>query len=293
MLLVVAARVSMTAEEAVRLLSSGTGVKYRLVRRLAGGETGAHEVRSADGRRLVMKWDLGESSKVARRRAVGLTDRLRDEAGWPVPRQTAVEVGACLFVLQQFMTGLPVEVLTEPLVDQLLELHQARLGLERLGDGSQWPAELVQTLTDGGVGYCLHAPLRDYDSRTANLVGRIEAIGRGIGDRSLAGGDIVHWDLHRGNVLVHDGRVAGVIDNDFVTTGDASFDLVTLAVTALNSPCQNGVRERLLTTARREVDQPRWHAYVAHLLLRLVDWSIRGDRIEDIGFWLNRPPHPT
>ena len=84
-----------------------------------------------DGRRVVVKWELRPSSRVLRRKAVGLTDRLREQAGWPVPHQCTVESDGCLFVIQDLLPGAPVELLTHGLVDRLLDLHATRLGLER------------------------------------------------------------------------------------------------------------------------------------------------------------------
>lgn len=46
-------------------------------------------------------------------------------------------------------------------------------------------------------------------------------------------------------MLEANGRLCGVINTDFVTTGDAAFDLVTLAITSHAIPCEAGVRDRL------------------------------------------------
>ncbi len=277
----------MTAEEALRLLSRAAGERYELVRRLAGGETGAHECAAPDGRRVVVKWEHRPSSRVLRRKAVGLTARLREQAGWPVPRQYMVESDLCLFVIQDFMPGAPVELLTHGLVDRLLELHATRLGLERAEDESTWPDVLVPTLITGGVGYCLHEPLRNHDACAARLIERIEQIGRDLDPRTLPGGDIVYWDLHLGNLLAARGELTATIDTDFVTTGDAMFDLTSLAVSALGVACDPGVRRRLLDAGVDSLDDSRRQAYVGHLLLRNLDWAIRKERVEKIAFWLD------
>jgi hypothetical protein len=73
------------AETAVSLLAEGTDEPYRLVRRLIGAETGAHQVIGPEGRVLVLKWDTDPRSQELRREAVVLTERLRAEAGWPRP----------------------------------------------------------------------------------------------------------------------------------------------------------------------------------------------------------------
>jgi hypothetical protein len=162
------------AVEATRMLSETTGRSFELVGRLAWGETGAHEVRGPDNERLVLKWELDPSSQVFRRVAVGLTDRLRHEADWPVPRQEQFDVGDWLLITQELLPGRPVERLTHDLLDELFELHHARLGLAGTENGLPWPDELIETLAVGGVGYCLHEPLRDQDERTAELIDRIE-----------------------------------------------------------------------------------------------------------------------
>jgi hypothetical protein len=96
------------------------------------------------------------------------------------------------------MPGLPCEHLDHRLVDQLLDLHERRLGLARPEDPVHWPTALIATLTVGGEGYCMHSSLYDFDRRTRSLVERIEAFGYSIDPEELRPRvlDIVHWDLH-------------------------------------------------------------------------------------------------
>ena len=274
------------AEAAVARLRDATGDDYRLVARLAGGETGAHEVGGPAGERLVLKWDDDPGSQAARRRSVGLTARLGAEAGWPVPAQWIVDDGERMYVVQELVAGVPVTVLTHALVDDLLALHEHRLGLARLGDGPSSAHELIETLVVGGSGYCVHASLREHDARTAALVERIEAFGRSLVPEQFPNADVIHWDLHTGNLLQLDGRLAAVVDNDFVTTGDAAFDLVTLAVNATELPCEDGVRDRMYDVAFADLDEVRREAYVGHLMIRVLDWAIRKQRVGEIDAWL-------
>lgn len=269
------------------MLSEITCRRFELVGRLAGGETGAHEVRGPDDERLVLKWELDPSSQTSRRVAVGLTDRLHDEARWPVPRQELFDVGSVLLITQELLPGEPVERLTHDLLDQLLELHHARLSLARPEDDSSWPHHLIETLAVGGVGYCLHEPLRHHDRRTADLIDRIENLATALDPDALAGHDIVHWDWHPGNMLEAGGHISAVIDNDFATTGDGAFDLVTLAVTSVQVICEDGVRDRIDIAAFDGLSQQKRQAYEAHLLLRLIDWAIRAQRPDDIEFWVH------
>ena len=197
-------------------------------------------MRGPDGSRLVAKWELDPVSQDARRVAVELTARLHDQAGWPVPHQWIVESDTCLFVLQEFLPGRPVRILSNVMLTQLLELHKGRMGLARAGDKSSWPDQLIQTLILGGDDYCLHSSLRNCDARTARLLDRIVEIGRGADPTDLPGGDVVHWDLHSGNLLQIDDRLSGIVDTDFVKVGDAAFDLATLAVSAVRHTLRGG-----------------------------------------------------
>ena len=196
-----------------------------------------------------MKWDTAEPSQMLRREAVVLSERLRTESRWPVPRQHGIFGNGCLFVLQEFMSGAPIEVLRLHVVDELLELHRQRLGLARQHDPSHWPRALIETLTTGGEGYCCHDSLRSHNDRTARFVMNVEEFGRQLQPHALAGNDIVHWDLHFGNMLEQAGSLSAGVDTDFAVVGDAAFDLVALALSSLTLPCDPGVRTRLFGAA--------------------------------------------
>ena len=275
--------------QAVGLLQETTGDGYELVGRLSGGETGAHEVRRcADGMRLVVKWETQRESQVLRRDGVELAERLRTAAGWPVPRQRVVEARGCLFVLQSFMEGEPVHDMTPELAAALLQLHGRRLGLGGARSGEPWAERLIRTLVVGGRGYCRHESLRDYDARTSSLVQEIERFGERLGTVDFSGHDIVHWDLHPGNLLTApDGKLSAVIDNDFCVVGDAGFDLVMLAVSSSAVHCAPGVRRTLFEVALEPLPPVRRRAYLGHLFIRLLDWPIRRGRAEEVEYWLS------
>jgi hypothetical protein len=277
----------MGAAEAVALLAEATGQPYALVGRLTGGETGAHRVIGPGGRPLVVKWDHHPTSRALRLEAVSLTDRLRTEAGWPVPVQWTTETDDCLLVVQEFMAGSPVETLRHGAVDRLLELHARRLDLTPSAAPSHWPSALIDTLTVGGRNYCLHSSLRSYDRRTALLISRIEEFGRGLRPEDFTAADILHWDLHPGNLLVDERGLTAIVDTDFATVGDSAFDLVSLALASLAIPCDPGVRSRLFASFEG-IDEIRRQAYLAHLFVKNLDWPIRRNRPGHVEFWLER-----
>lgn len=273
--------------DAASLLAGLTGERYELVGRLAGGETGAHEVLGPDGP-LVVKWESSPRAKALRTEAVVLAERLRDQGGWPVPRQRVLDVGDWRFFLQEFMPGETVRVVTLGLADQLLDLHARRLGMATPADPSHWPAALLETLTEGGVGYCRHDSLRGDDGRTARLLARIEAYGRSVDPDDLDGEDVVHWDLHPGNLLAGPDGLSAIVDTDFAAVGDGAFDLVMLATASLALPCEPGVRTRLSRAAFEGLGDTKRRAYLAHLFVRFLDWAIRRGAAGEVEFWLAR-----
>jgi len=275
-------------ETAASLLTHETGEPFRLIRQLSGGETGAHEFLSGDNRRVVVKWDARPKGRQLRGEAVPLSERLRTVAAWPVPTQSVVDAEGVLFVIQEFMPGHPPGHFDHQLVDTLLDLHSRRLGLARPDDPNHWPTALIETLIVGGEGYCLHSSLRDFDRRTRSLIDRIEGFGSTIDEADLVGADVVHWDLHIGNLLVSDGSLTAVVDTDFCVVGDARFDLVALALSSLALPSAPGVRTRLLASAFDDLDELKAQAYLAHLFIRIIDWPIRRSRSDEVEFWLAR-----
>lgn len=272
--------------EAVALLSDLTGARFRVVRALAGGETGATEIEDADGRRHVFKREVDPDNRIARHNGARLADRLRIEAGWPAPEQQLFDTDACLLILQAFMPGRNVTMLSHDLVDSLFELHERRLRLAVPSATDQWGQDMIEILVEGGNGYCLHDPLRQFDRRTRRIVDRIEEIGRSLDPLDLGGLEIVHGDLHPRNLLEESGRLTAVIDMDYVRVGDAAFDLTMLALCSLEVTTEPGVRSRLFARGIDELAEPRRSAYVAGLLLRFLDWPIRKSRTDEVEFWI-------
>jgi len=276
----------MDVKVAASILSDVVGEPFRLVRQLSGGETGAHQFVAPDGRPVVVKWDTTPEGRSFRSEGVKLSERLRCRAGWPVPTESVVHADSVSFVIQEFMPGTPPTAIGHGLVDQLLELHSRRLGLAEPHDTLHWPENLITTLVVGGNGYCRHDSLRGYDERTRSLIGRIESFGSSLKTEDFVGHDVVHWDLHPGNILVEDGALSAIVDTDFAVVGDAGFDLVMFALTGLSMESEPGVQQRLFAAAFDHLDQLRAQAYLGHLFVRLIDWPIRRNSHAEVDFWV-------
>jgi hypothetical protein len=236
---------------------------------LPGGEVGGAYVRWPDGRRAVLTAGNPRGVRAA---------RAARAAGLPVAEvQLAADAGDHYAVIQQRLPGAPPAGVDDRLVDGLRQLHRRMAGLAP----DLPPIPLF--LTGSGPGFCRHEPLAGYDRRTARLLDRIREVGA-VRD-TADGPDLVHLDFHPGNVLVHDGRISGLVDWDGAGRGDGRLDLVTLRFDlALRAP-RSG--DALAAELRATVPPDRLRAYRAHMALRLVDWAIRHHGPELVAFWVD------
>ena len=274
------------AATAAQILSHATGESYQLSGALVGGESGAHKFLGPNDVPFVIKWETSSAVFDSRVAAVARSEELRNIAHWPVPTERIVRADNVLFVIQEFMAGSTPTSIDHHLVDQLISLHPRRLNLADADGTNTWATHLIETLTTGGSGYCVHGSFRSHDSRTKSLIERIERFGETLDPSLLGGNDIVHWDLHPGNLLVRREGLSAIVDTDFACVGDARFDLVFLAISSLAMQCGPDVRARLNAAAFDQLDDVRTQAYLAHCFVRIIDWPIRRGNFNEVEFWL-------
>jgi aminoglycoside phosphotransferase (APT) family kinase protein len=98
--------------------------------------------------------------------------------------------------------------------------------------------------------------------------------------------DLMHLDLHTKNVLQDTaGGLAAIIDWESACAGDSRFDLAYFAFTA--DVAHAGVAQDLWAAVERSTPPEVLEAYVAHLVLRMVDWSLRHHGRHDVERWLD------
>jgi hypothetical protein len=228
--------------------------------------------------------------------------RLR-ERGYPAPPwRDCGEAAGLAFWIQQLATGtaldraagVPDGERVARLLPGLLRLNDAQAGL---GDAAApvrlaWPELIATTLTEGGDGYCVHATLAA-DPRTRGLLDLLRRTGDRCGPAIGAGRDFVHYDFSPANLLSdgfaagrrrggvrgvvppgrHGAAITGVIDiNPPVLAGDRAFDLATLLFYLYD---HEQVRAALLARLLSLAGGRAAAAYLAHMVLRQVDWSLR------------------
>lgn len=267
-------------------MSIGTGMEVRFDRALVGGETGANLFTAADGGAWVIKWVDAPASIARRREAVEVSERLRLEAAWPTPHRRHVSQEGWLFVLQEYVPGSALETLTAGVVEVLLAAHERRLELVPEWS-SAFADHLLETLAVGAASYCLHDPMRRHSRRGARFVDRVEEVARETRAADLPASDLIHWDLHPGNLVVDDGRLVGVIDCDHAKAGDGVVDLVCLAMSAWTPGTDVGILQRLEDEVITPLDDLRSAAYVGHYALRFGDWAVRHGRDAEVAMWLD------
>jgi len=221
----------------------------------------------------------GTAEAVAHLQALDAVQARLRARGYPAPQFAAVgQLPGLVFWIQQRLPGSALDCgWKEPdrttltrLLPELLRLNDTQAGL---GTGQRnWPDLLTQTLTTGGDGYCLHSTLQ-HSPAARDLL----PVLRRIGDRCCAaipaGDDFVHYDFTPANLLSDGTAITGVIDiNPPVLAGDRAFDLATLLFYRYDhEDIRSLLRARLLDLAGPRAAS----AYLAHMVLRQVDWSLR------------------
>jgi Ser/Thr protein kinase RdoA (MazF antagonist) len=233
-----------------------------------GESTGAYALQLADGTRAVLKLHTGDVLELGT--PEGVTDALRAR-GYPAPATLAKgTVDGTGYEIQAWLPGEPVEALTPALLPHALDL----IALQRdigLRGRRPWLDDVVTSVLEGRTGYCEHAAMAEHSDETRALLDRLRRIADDARNLDVTDTDVVHYDFSPYNILATGDRITGVVDWDGATSGDAAFDLVTLATYTYDL----GLRDELLAAAATSTDPRALALYAAHMVLRQVDWSLR------------------
>jgi len=275
----------MEVEAAVRRAAvEAVGSEVRIVGPTARGESRSTLDAVAGDVEVVLKvLASGPGVVENQQRLVRLVRRL-SARGYPAPDYLGVGAAGRVVVTAQRRIpgttlepgpGRPVEprvlASTLPAILAAVELQAGMGDLPR----PPWPGWLVDTITSGGEGYCLHSTMRRRPD-TSEILDRVIRIGRERPQDGARTTDIVHFDLSPANVLHRDGRLAGIIDWNVpfagAGQGDRGFDVATLLFYTYDD---DATRPALWDRAIA-ISGPRWTAvYLAHLVLRQVEWTVR------------------
>src|SRR5262249_26112018 len=250
--------------------------------RYATGEQGAYALADASGDRFVLKWAADGSVLTRYQRAQHITDRLR-ALGYPAPQHVLVgRTETAAYAIQRALLGQPMEQLPLALLADFLALNERQRDQAR-SDRLTWPELVVHPVLFGGDGFCLLEPMQTYSTMTAEMLQAVQAIVRRYADQIAPRADIVHYDCSPANVLAAATRITGVIDWDGWCGGDRMFDVGTVL---FYSYADLAVRNKLWQTIVEQSGPVSGAVYLAHLIHRQVDWSIRYHTPETIKRWL-------
>jgi hypothetical protein len=184
--------------------------------------------------------------------------------------------GVALF--QDAVPGAWSDEVDDELIETALTLND--LQADEGDHSNSWHNYLASTLTEGAAGYCIHDTLRTYSAATRSILDWIIEVGHSLGN--LPCGDLVHLDFHHRNMLRVGGRLSAVVDWEGCIPGDRAFDLVTLSFGFTHARSNPGTEELVWKRATEIASKDRLMAYVAHMSLRRLDWTIRHHSAEDV-----------
>ncbi len=250
------------------------GTTFHLQDRLPGGcQGGAHALEDAAGRRAVLKCRPFSEG------ALEVTSRLR-EAGYPTPAILCAGEAAdgTPYWVYDFVPGEPMGTLTEEYLDQVFDLIELQVDLNpgssqsNVGNWSQYAYDVVFA-GESGWGRLL----RTYSPQTAQFMALLESRTAPYAGKTLPNRDAVHGDLAPDNMLVQDGKVAGIVDTTYAGYGTRVTDLATLFHYAYLYDYGDAVRRRLHTHLLQITDIPTLTICLAHRILAMVAWAVRHD----------------
>jgi hypothetical protein len=256
------------------------GLRFEVRGRAVHGEsdTGAwFAVDASDGRPVVLKVYPDEGAVLRFEMLMRSLDVLR-ERSYPVPEYgPVVVVPGVTLVVQSVLRGITGHRPGRRLVNRVLELNELQVDVPSPVNPLSWGAFIVHSLVEGENGWAMHEPLRTHSIESRRLLARIEGIGHQTESHRFHADGLVHLDLHTGNMLLDgDDLLVGIVDWDGACYGDRRFDLVTFAHNLTASGDAN-LATPVWALLEAVVDPHVLRAYVAHMVLRLVDWQIRHD----------------
>jgi hypothetical protein len=265
----------------LQFINEQHGAAFAPIGRYRTGEQGAFAIKELDGdstQRFVLKWSRGAQIPHSLREVMVVTTRLR-ALDYPAPRYRLVGVVPALEVVysvQEELPGTPLSgLLDRPLLDRLLKLNDIQRE-QASALSATWPGPVADPVLHGGDGFCLLDPPRSYSAATAALLTELQRlVVAGRNERSPIT-DVVHFDFQGANILIDGDGVGGVVDWEGCCAGDCAFDLATLYFYAgMGEQADKDQVERLRRLLVARTGCGLLGLYLAHLILRQVDWSIR------------------
>lgn len=204
------------------------GALYSPVAKLPGGAWGAWLVRDQQDQVAILKciWDSDWRLRLESARQVVEGLRTRNAA---VPRyiSSGFDPKVGTWYVQECLRGVRVEELDHRLLRQVVDFVSLQAGIgTKLPGAYDWSRQLEQwmaTQADSTIEV-----MRHHSREGRHLAPRLQSVIAAYGEERLRTDDAVHGDFLATQLLVHDGRLAGVVDWDGAGRGDRCQDLALL-----------------------------------------------------------------
>lgn len=266
----------------INAINAQHGLGLTLGERFASGEQGAFAVRAVTGTAYVLKLSAEAGALDRLQRAQIVTKHLRG-LGYPAPSyHLNGVVEGLIYSLQEVLPGRPIEAIGMTHVARLVALNALQRGPASL-PANDWPRPIIDSVLVGCDSYCVLESLDGYSRATRALLIHVQSLVTEHADVACPAGDIVHFDFNPANILIDDDQISGVVDWDGVMSGDRMFDLVTLLFYA---GADRGTRQAIWQHLRTASTPGAISLYLAHIIVRQVDWSIRHHDADTIESWL-------
>src|SRR5215467_3909524 len=106
----------------LQLINEQHATTFELLERCASGEQGAFAITDQDGQRFVLKWEADDGFP-DRLKAVSLVTETLRTVGYPAPHYHVIDhVAGYSYAIAEALPGVPMEIVTLPLLTRLLEL---------------------------------------------------------------------------------------------------------------------------------------------------------------------------
>lgn len=203
------------------------GGRFQLARTLEGGFQ-SHTWLLADDarRRAVLKWNPERSWAPQILRADDAVARIRAH-GYPTPAwlTSGVSQDGFGYQVHEFVPGRPAGPVTADLAAMLITVLESHADLDPDPDRC-WSAYVENVVTEQRTRI-----LREVSGLRPggpDLVASCERLLTAAGSVDLPRGDLVHGDFRPGNIILHRGRINGVIDIEAIGSGSRVYDYATL-----------------------------------------------------------------
>ena len=203
--------------------------------------------------------------------------------GYPAPEYVVIgRVDGISYALQTAIRGEPIaNRVSLALLLQILRLNDLQRGQ---GESSAGAEHIISGVMEGYAEYCIVDTLRTYSAKSSAMRDRLQRLVVANLSDCPRRNDIVHWDFHTNNVLMEDDRITGVIDWEGCRNGDATFDLATMLFYTWRFA---DFREALLRAMLERTTHGAVAVYLAHMIVRQLDWSMRHHPRESVDGYMN------